>query len=261
MEMPLLTLKKFSETILELPQPEGELERWNHVFEPEYHQKPYVDACIRAAKAPGAFQLGNPCVVQKYPYRGVQPIYADDDDDPESLEYEGMITATGRVLGSDHGKRNVCAMKSAVVRRGYLDFDLARSVTRAFYNARKARSAVEKNDLLINSTGDGTIGRAAVFDRDFPAVVDGHITIVRFKDPDLAWYTAAYLLSDQGQNQIYRYINGSSGQVEIYPQDIARLWIPPKAKADVRAIANKLRDACTKHSKFFTDMKAALSML
>jgi hypothetical protein len=58
-----------------------------------------------------------------------------------------------------------------------------------------------------------------------------------------------------------RYINGSSGQVEIYPQDIARLWIPPKSKPDMKKISDKLRDACAKHSKFFIDMKAALSML
>ena len=259
--MPLVALKKFSDTILELPQPEGELEQWNHVLEPEYHQKPYVDACTIAAKAAGAFQLGSPGILEKYPYRGIQPSYADDDEDPESLEYEGMITATGAVLDSDKGKRNVCAMKSAVVRRGYLDFDLARSVSRAFYNARKARCAVQKNDLLINSTGDGTLGRAAVFDRDFPAIVDGHVTIVRFKEPDLAWYTAAYLLSEQGQNQIYRYINGSSGQVEIYPQDTARLWIPPKTKPEMKKISDKLREACAKHSRFFVDMKAALSIL
>lgn len=261
--MPLLAVKKFSDTLLELPQPEGELEQWNHVFEPEFHQKPYVEACERASKMAGAFQLGSTGILEKYPFRGVQPSYADDDDDddPDSLEYEGMITKSGSILDSAKGKRNVCAMKSAVVRRGFLDFDLARSVSREFYVAKKARSSVQKNDLLINSTGDGTLGRVAVFDQNFPAVVDGHVTILRFKDSDIAWYTAAYLLSEQGQNQIYRYINGSSGQVEIYPQDIARLWIPPKPKAVMKSIANRLRDACSKHNTFFVDMKAALSML
>jgi type I restriction enzyme M protein len=118
-----------------------------------------------------------------------------------------------------------------------------------------------KNDVLINSTGDGTIGRVAVYNQEFPAVVDGHITIVRFKDKDLAWYSAAYLLSEQGQDQIYRYINGSSGQVEIYPQDIARLWIPPRPRDQMKQIGNKLRSACEKHNSFFSDMKAALRML
>ena len=172
-----------------------------------------------------------------------------------------MVTHIGAVLDDAKKTRNVCAMKSAVIRRGFLDFDLARSVSRGFYLSKQARCAVQKDDLLINSTGDGTLGRVAVFDQEFPAVVDGHVTIARFHDPDLAWYTAAYLLSEQGQNQIYRYINGSSGQVEIYPQDIARLWIPPKTKSAMKKIADKLREACSKHSKFYVDMKAALSML
>jgi hypothetical protein len=259
--MALLTVRKFADVILELPQTEGELERWNHVFEPEFHQQRYVEACQAAAKASEAFQLGNSEYVQRYPYRGIQPTYADDEADSETLEYEGMTTRLGTVLDADGGKRNVCAIKSNVVRWGYLDFGVARSVTRSFYETKVNRSAVKKDDLLINSTGDGTIGRVAVFDREFPAVVDGHVTIVRFKDRDLAWYTAAYLLTEQGQNQIYRYINGSSGQVEIYPQDIARLWIPPKSKTTMKAIASKLRGACAKHNEFFVDMKTALSML
>ena len=172
-----------------------------------------------------------------------------------------MITEAGTIMSSDGGKRNVCAMKSAVVRRGFLDFGLARSVKRSFYLARKQKCAVQKNDLLMNSTGDGTLGRVAVFNQNFPAIVDGHVTIIRFHDSDLSWYTAAYLLCEQGQNQIYRYINGSSGQVEIYPQDIARLWIPPKTKASMSKIATKLREACARHNSFAVEMKAALNLL
>lgn len=153
------------------------------------------------------------------------------------------------------------ASATNVVRLGFLDFGLARSVSRAFYNEKKNRSGIQSGDLLINSTGDGTIGRVAVFDQPFPAVVDGHIAIVRFKDSDLAWYSAAYLLSDEGQNQIYRYINGSSGQVEIYPQDIARLWIPVKTKEKMKKIAERLKMACAKHNEFIKDMKLALGML
>ena len=259
--MALLTVRKFEETVLELPRTEGNLERWNHVFEPEFHQDLYVNACKNAAAVKDAFQLGDTKVVQKYPYRGIQPIYADDDNDPETLEYEGMIDETGSILDSDAGKRNVCALKSTTIKRGFIDYGVARSVSRSFYSDKSVRSSVRKDDLLINSTGDGTLGRVAVFDQDFPAVVDGHITIVRFKDRDTSWYTAAYLLSLEGQKQIYRYVNGSSGQVEIYPQDIARLWIPPKAPDAMKAVGEKLRNACAKHNQFYSDMKSALNML
>lgn len=103
-----------------------------------------------------------------------------------------------------------------------------------------------------------TIGRVAVYDFDFPAVVDGHITIVRFKDKKLAWYVAAYLMTEEGQRQIYRYINGSSGQVEIYPQDIARIWIKPATDEKIEQVYKKYQKACRTHDKFYRDLLIAL---
>ena len=142
-----------------------------------------------------------------------------------------------------------------------VDFDSARSVKRDFYDQKRDRAGIQKDDILINSTGDGTIGRVAVFNRSFPVLVDGHVSIVRLRDKDLAWYVAAYLLSDQGQKQIYRYINGSSGQVEIYPQDLSRLWIPGAPVKNRKAVADKFRLACSKHDEFSIDLKIALAML
>lgn len=259
--MALLEVRPFVHTILELKQPEPGLEAWNHVFEPEFHQARYVDACVNAAEMEGAFQLGDTKYVVRPPSRGLQPTYADDDDEPDTLEFEGMIDIAGHELDSANGTRNVCALKSISVRRGYLDFSVARSVSREFAFGRGKRAVVKRHDLLINSTGDGTIGRAAVYDEAFPSLVDGHVTIVRFRKSEIAWYTVAYLLTQQGQDQIYRFINGSSGQVEIYPQDIARLWIPGASKERVKNIATKFKAASRKHREFYKDMRAALNLL
>jgi len=259
--MPLLEVRPFAQTILELPKAEAGLETWNHVLEPEFHQSRYVGACIEASKSPGAFQLGDLAYVERPPSRGLQPLYADDDTDPDSLDFHGMISPAGEELDSGGGTRNTCALKSISIRWGYVDFSVARSVTPAFAAGKGKRALTKRNDLLINSTGDGTIGRVAVYDEDFPAVVDGHVTIVRFKDTDMSWYVAAYLLTEQGQDQIYRYINGSSGQVEIYPQDIARLWIPVPDAERFKAIVNRFRNAARKHRAFYKEMRAALNLL
>lgn len=260
--MALLKVAPFKEAILELADAdEGEMQRWNHVLEPEFHQDCYAGACTVAAGKAGAFQLSDTNIVSRALGRGVQPAYADDDEDEGSLEYEGLVKRDGTVLDALNGNRNVCALKSIAVRAGYVDFGSARSVSRAFYDKRKDRAGVKANDVLINSTGDGTIGRVAVFDRKFPALVDGHITIVRFKNADLAWYSAAYLMSTEGQNQLYRYINGSSGQVEIYPQDIGRVWVPRPDAAAVKMVADQLRSACRKHEEFASEMRSALAMV
>lgn len=259
--MPLIKVRNFSDTILELPEAEPGLETWNHVLEPEFHQERYVQACVNASKAHGAFQLGDPSRLARPPSRGIQPTYADDDADPESLEFHGMVGPSGVELDDNNGTRNICALKSISIRWGYVDFSVARSVTREFAAGKGKRALVKRDDILINSTGDGTIGRVAVYDESFPAVVDGHVTIVRFKESATAWYAAAYLLTAQGQDQIYRYINGSSGQVEIYPQDIERLWIPGSTDENISMVVERFREASRKHRAFYKEMRAALNLL
>lgn len=256
--MPLVALRTMNEALLSLDAADDDLFQENHIFEPEFHQQKYVEPCTRIAAMQGAFQVGQTELLQTPIARGLQPRYADDENDPESLEFEGMVLSKGSVLDSGGGNRNVCALKSNCVRRGFIDFSLARSVTREFARTRAKRAVAQKGDILVNSTGDGTIGRAAVYDFDFPAVVDGHITIIRYKDADLAWYVAAFLLSDDGQNQLYRYINGSSGQVELYPQDIARVWVPPAKPNKIAQVAEKFKSACRKHHEFYKDLTEAL---
>jgi type I restriction enzyme M protein len=261
--MALFQIRPLAETLLELPSEEGE-QRQNHIFEPEFHQAIYADACTNASQQPGAVQLGNLTVVAQYPFRGTQPEYADDENDPATLEYEGLITDEGIKLDGQvvNGlpTRPVCALKSVSIRQGYIDFGSARASPRDFYDRRRAKAETVLGDILINSTGDGTIGRVAVYNEDFPALVDGHITIVRLIDPARAWYVAAYLLSKEGQRQIYRYINGSSGQVEIYPQDIARIWVP-LAIPNSDEIGERLREACEKYAAFAADLRKTLTMI
>lgn len=261
--MALFQIRPVAETLLDL-QPDSGEQRQNHIFEPEFHQAIYVDACLNASKQQGAMQIGDAGLVGQYPYRGTQPEYADDENDPDSLEYEGLVLLNGQRLDSNvvdgSPSRPVCALKSISIRQGFIDFGSARSAPREFYDRRRARAGVVRGDILINSTGDGTIGRVAVYNEDFPALVDGHVTIVRLIDPASAWYIAAYLLSQEGQSQIYRYINGSSGQVEIYPQDIARIWIP-LAIPNADEIGDRLRRACEKYAEFAADLRETLNII
>ncbi|QNH22248.1 hypothetical protein HEP73_03180 [Xanthomonas sp. GW] len=258
--MALLTKRPFVDALLDLNVDGDALLSQNHIFEPEFHQELYRAASENAKESRGAFRIGDLSRILREPNRGRQPEYIDDESDPESLVYQGMVDRSGKKVGSA-ATSNICALKSVAVRWGFVDFGVARAVSKDFFIKHGSRAGVQKHDLLINSTGDGTIGRVAIYNRDHKAVVDGHITIVRFKEPDYAWYTAAYLLSEQGQRQIYRYINGSSGQVEIYPQDISRLWVPVKSPAKVRSIAEKFRSAVKKYEEFDVEMTSMLAMV
>lgn len=257
--MALTIVRNWNESLLKIHATDADMYDTNHIFEPEFHQARYVEACESIKKQNGSFQLGSKDLLKQEIMRGTQPKYEDIEEDPESLQYEGMLLSDGTRQKKLSKDDNVCALKSNCIREGFIDTSLARSVSRAFYEKVKNKAGVEKNDILINSTGDGTIGRVAVYNYDFPAVVDGHITIVRFKDAELAWYVAAFLMTEKGQDQIYRYINGSSGQVEIYPQDIERIWISDVSDKKKKEVYQSFLGACEKHEEFYSDLKAALN--
>lgn len=254
--MALLSKRSFKDAILY--SGEGENETYVHVFEPEFHQSIYLDPQIKAKASAYGFFSPDTDVLQESIHRGIQPAYVDDLDDPESLAYIGMLDASGRRL-TQQDTTNVAAIKSVCVRDGYVQLESARSVSEEFYEKKKKRAGIQKNDLLINSTGDGTIGRVAIYHYDYPALVDGHVSILRFKDPDLAWYAAAYLLTPSGQKQIYRYINGSSGQVEIYPNDLARLAIPKRKEELIKRSVENLKLACEAYTTFVTNISKVAS--
>jgi type I restriction enzyme M protein len=90
----------------------------------------------------------------------------------------------------------------------------------------------------MNSTGVGTIGRVNCVLHDEKSVVDNHVTIIRVKpgviDPV---YLAVFLNSRLGRLQTYKWQSGSSGQLEIYPDEIQKFWVvvpDPKVQEAVR---------------------------
>lgn len=83
---------------------------------------------------------------------------------------------------------------------------------------------IETGDVLVNGTGEGTIGRAAPYLHAQRALPDNHVTVLRTDRVDPV-YLAVFLNSPLGQWQIERHIKGSSGQVELYPSDIARILV------------------------------------
>lgn len=80
---------------------------------------------------------------------------------------------------------------------------------------------LEKGDVLLSSTGDGTLGKSAVFDSDLPAIADGHVTIIRVDkkviDP---YYLCDYLRSGFGAVQVDRLYTGSTGMIELTPDQV-----------------------------------------
>lgn len=90
---------------------------------------------------------------------------------------------------------------------------------------RLARAEIRQGDLLLASTGEGTLGKAAVYNRDERAIADGHVTIIRLGQNYSSEYLTWYLRSDYGQKQIYRLFTGSTGLIELTENVVAQLLL------------------------------------
>jgi len=115
-------------------------------------------------------------------------------------------------------------IKTGVVRNDFLLFDSCAYTTGDFY-AHNPRGVVKPLDILMTSTGRGTLGRVNIFNENFKAYADGHISIIRTSKVD-PYYMYAFLVSKYGQFQAEMAYVGSTGQIEIYPDHIEAFTIP-----------------------------------
>jgi hypothetical protein len=109
---------------------------------------------------------------------------------------------------------------------------------------RKPAAQVKLHDVVMNSTGLGTIGRVNCVLHKEKTVVDNHVTILRVKPGEIdPLFLAVFLNSSLGREQTYRWQSGSSGQLEIYPVDIQRFVVPIPEDETQELVAAKLRTA------------------
>ncbi|EDO6741078.1 restriction endonuclease subunit S [Campylobacter coli] len=90
---------------------------------------------------------------------------------------------------------------------------------------------LQDDDILLNSTGIGTLGRVALYKRTInpyaAAVADGHVTVLRFdKDKILPNYFYCYFSSSMIQDSIEEYATGSTKQKELSLSLVKQIQIP-----------------------------------
>lgn len=108
---------------------------------------------------------------------------------------------------------------------------------------KNKRCHIENGDVLLASTGVGSLGKVDIFYNNAKATADGHITILRVKDGLDSGYLKEYLQSKYGQFLIEQNTLGSTGQTELYPKDIDEFIIPIPSPEIQKYIGDKVRKA------------------
>lgn len=108
---------------------------------------------------------------------------------------------------------------------------------------------IKPGDVLWNSTGTGTVGRAYhVKEADCtpPKVVDSHVTIVRAAPELDARYLFNWIKGPEVQNKIEEMCDGTTNQIELSRTAIAATAIPIAPREEQTRIANQLDTLLTR---------------
>ena len=109
----------------------------------------------------------------------------------------------------------------------------------------KEEQFLQKGDIIINSTGGGTVGRTgyiddSVFDKFDKFVADSHVTVVRSTKLVSHRYIYLYLLSPYIQIGIEERCTGSTNQIELRTTTISDYLVPIPPVEEQKRIVKKV---------------------
>ena len=131
------------------------------------------------------------------------------------------------------------------VKTGGINMELALFLDPAVIEKYPTDEYMCNGDIVINSTGGGTMGRVGIFydtDRidDMVVVPDGHVTVVRACDN--IDYKYLYYFIKQNQKYLEMQGAGSTNQTELKPVTIASLIFPLPPLAEQHRIVAKIEE-------------------
>lgn len=168
-----------------------------------------------------------------------------------------IITSRGKSPSADNyvdeeeGYAVVIKSGSNISKQGTIILDGADWIEKSVYDdfldqastAGENRNLIKKGDVLLSSTGDGTLGKAAVFDLDIPAIADGHVTIIRVDKKKIdPYYMCDYLRAGFGAIQVERFYTGSTGMIELTTDQVDAIVIDLRENIkEQRALSKQVR--------------------
>ena len=177
------------------------------------------------------------------------PAKLGDGGPPEGWREERIASVTAllkRGLAPSYSDDGILVVNQKCIRDQSLNFGLARR-----HNTLKRppkERLLEEYDVLVNSTGMGTLGRVAtVRGLGEPATADSHVTICRADTSKVSKLILSLYLESK-QSLIETMGHGSTGQTELSPASLGELVLvvpPPKLQTACEELVGPWRDLVT----------------
>ena len=170
-----------------------------------------------------------------------------------SLTTLGEIVSTPIQRGKqpEYTETGIRVIKTVDLKNNRIDYDGCLRTSQEYYD-KQPEAHVQKNDILVSSTGYGSLGKIDIYNIDEPAMIDGHISILRLKEKYDPYFLTYFLRSHLGKIQFEKWFTGSSGQIELQSDDLKNFIIPDDSsisKIKQQSIAKKITPCLDKIRK------------
>ena len=156
----------------------------------------------------------------------------------ENREVGSLVSELTRGIAPKYSEStdDLLVLNQKCVRDGRVGLSAAR---RTLPGKVKAAKHLRRNDVLVNSTGVGTLGRVARWTRDIEATVDSHVTIVRFDATRVDPVCAGFAML-RAQRDIELLGEGSTGQTELRRAQLGELMIELPSREQQNRLRSEL---------------------
>lgn len=155
------------------------------------------------------------------------------------LKQRTTLVSRGRSPDYSEDEKGVPIINQACVYWDGIRYDKVKWQRRETLSGERGR--VRPGDLLMNSTGTGTLGRVAVFDRSDGYLADSHVTVIRATKDAVPSFLRYVLQTGIYQGYVYSVLApGATNQIELSREGLRRTPFPMPPVDEQRAIASFL---------------------
>ena len=139
-----------------------------------------------------------------------------------------------------------------------IDIGLALYLDESTLNKYPEDEYMQDGDIVINSTGTGTLGRVGFYRstanrNNIPIVPDSHVTVIRSYRELHAFYLYAFMKANQ--SELEKKGEGSTNQKELKPLTLKELYVPIPPYEEQLRIAVSINNAFSLISKLEKSLK------
>jgi type I restriction enzyme S subunit len=185
-----------------------------------------------------------------------------ESDDAEDVELSTIVEFLGRGVAPRYSEddEQLMVLNQKCIRDGRVNVEPSR---RTVSDKVPAAKLLQQYDVLVNSTGVGTLGRVAQWASGEACTVDSHVTIVRFDAAKVDPVCAGFAMLN-AETEITNMGEGSTGQTELSRAKLStlRIGLPSKdGAAQLRPVLDALEsrgDRALEESRSLAELRDTL---